>query len=155
MRVLVHARLAANHDIPEIQKLDRLTGLNLWSMESYRDLIEHDETFFQLAVSPNERELILGFVLASRYGDDFEILKIAVHPDHQGEGIGQLLLDQGIDQALASGCRSCFLEVRVGNERAIAFYRRNGFEPISSRKNYYVNPTEDALVMRKKLAVTG
>ena len=42
-----------------------------------------------------------------------------------------------------------FLEVRAGNEAAIGLYTHSGFQEIDRRKNYYHDPEEDAVVMRK------
>ena len=39
------------------------------------------------------------------------------------------------------------LEVRQSNEAALALYRKYGFEQSGRRKNYYDNPTEDALIL--------
>jgi ribosomal-protein-alanine N-acetyltransferase len=39
------------------------------------------------------------------------------------------------------------LEVRVGNETAIALYRRFGMAPVGVRPNYYPETGEDALIM--------
>ena len=53
---------------------------------------------------------------------------IAVHPDFRGQGIGQALLDAVADHARRLGCCKVTLEVRSDNERAMAAYRRAGFE---------------------------
>jgi ribosomal-protein-alanine N-acetyltransferase len=49
--------------------------------------------------------------------------------------------------ALELGSRHLTLEVRVGNEPAIALYRRFGMAPVGVRRNYYPETGEDALVM--------
>ncbi|GAB2585994.1 GNAT family N-acetyltransferase [Kribbella endophytica] len=54
--------------------------------------------------------------------------KLYVLPDHQGSGVGKALLDAAI-AALPSGTTELLLDVVVGNEKAIGFYRRNGFGP--------------------------
>lgn len=42
------------------------------------------------------------------------------------------------------------LEVRASNEPAVSVYRKLGFEEVGRRKNYYRNPKEDALIMRRE-----
>ncbi|GAB3820571.1 GNAT family N-acetyltransferase [Kribbella italica] len=54
--------------------------------------------------------------------------KLYVLPDHQGSGVGKALLDAAI-AALPPGTSELLLDVLVGNEKAIGFYRRNGFGP--------------------------
>jgi len=41
------------------------------------------------------------------------------------------------------------LEVRESNRPAIELYRSMGFAPVAVRRNYYSQPSEDALVFRK------
>ena len=39
------------------------------------------------------------------------------------------------------------LEVRASNHAAKRLYLRAGFQPLSRRRDYYLNPTEDALIL--------
>jgi ribosomal-protein-alanine N-acetyltransferase len=48
---------------------------------------------------------------------------------------------------LAHGARHLTLEVRVGNDPAIALYRRFGMAPVGVRPNYYPESGDDALIM--------
>ena len=54
---------------------------------------------------------------------DLELEGIYVVASHHGSGAGQGLLDAAI------GHRDAYLWMAVGNDRALAFYRRNGFTP--------------------------
>jgi ribosomal protein S18 acetylase RimI-like enzyme len=70
----------------------------------------------------------VGFLLAGPPRDERppaprQVWSLNVDPTHQGTGVAQRLLDEGLGQGPA------YLWVALGNERAIAFYRRNGFEP--------------------------
>jgi ribosomal protein S18 acetylase RimI-like enzyme len=53
---------------------------------------------------------------------------IAVDPEFRGRGIGRALLAAVQENARASGCCKVTLEVRSDNHRAMAAYRRAGFE---------------------------
>ena len=67
-------------------------------------------------------------------------------PGWQGRGLGAVLLLDLVHTALDRGARHLTLEVRVGNEPALALYARFGLAPVGVRRDYY--PTgEDALVM--------
>lgn len=138
-------------DIAAICGVEERCGLNVWSVQSYRNIIQSAESTFQVAWSREEPPRVVGFYLACAQDEEAQILKLAVEPERQREGIGGRLLLVGLQDALVRGCRRCFLEVRAGNERAIRFYRKNGFETVALRKNYYHNPREDALVMCKHL----
>ena len=61
------------------------------------------------------------------------------------------LLDAVARRARERGVRELFLEVRVSNNTARQLYQSYGFREVGRRRNYYMEPVEDALVMRKDL----
>ena len=81
---------------------------------------------------------ILGVGQGGRSGADHVVYKLYVHPEHRGRGLGPQLLAAITRQLPADADRLC-IEHFVANERAGAFYEREGFtvERIES------SPTED------------
>lgn len=79
--------------------------------------------------------------------DDVQIMAIATHPDHRCHGVGAALLTQLLAREAAAGARTTSLEVRAGNRPAIALYLRTGYAVIHTRRAYYADNGEDALVM--------
>jgi ribosomal-protein-alanine N-acetyltransferase len=79
--------------------------------------------------------------------DEAHVNNIAVAPAWQGRGLGAVLLADLVHTALDRGARHLTLEVRVGNEPALALYARFGLAPVGVRRNYYPVTGEDALVM--------
>ena len=79
--------------------------------------------------------------------DESHVNNIAVDPAWQGRGLGAAVLSDLVRTGLARGARHLTLEVRVGNEPAIALYGRFGLAPVGVRPNYYPETGEDALVM--------
>jgi len=69
-------------------------------------------------------------------------LTIAVVPSKRKHGVGQELLDALLERARADGVAAVSLSVEQGSP-AVAFYERNGFEPVAGRGN--------ALTMLKRL----
>ncbi|WP_232490257.1 GNAT family N-acetyltransferase [Neobacillus cucumis] len=55
---------------------------------------------------------------------------LAIHPDFRGKGISQKLFGLHKEEAIKQGCKQLFLEVIVGNDRAIHFYKKLGYEKI-------------------------
>lgn len=55
-------------------------------------------------------------------------IDIAVHPDYQREGIGQLLMDKMKEIARGKGFIKISLRVLSINQKAIRFYEKNGFK---------------------------
>ena len=79
--------------------------------------------------------------------DEAHITTIAVDPNLQGYGIGELLLLGLIDRAQQIGARWLTLEVRVTNKVAQSLYEKYTFKEMGVRRRYYSDNNEDALVM--------
>lgn len=77
-----------------------------------------------------------------------QLCKIAVDKNYQGQGYGKQLMTFMFDKVKAQ-CETIFLEVRESNQKAIAFYENFAFFKINKRKNYYVDPREDGIIMGK------
>jgi [ribosomal protein S18]-alanine N-acetyltransferase len=90
---------------------------------------------------------IVGFAGQMFIDDESHVNNIAVDPAWQGRGLGAALLVDLVHTALARGARHLTLEVRVGNDAALALYARFGLAPVGVRRNYYPVTGDDALVM--------
>jgi ribosomal-protein-alanine N-acetyltransferase len=85
-----------------------------------------------------------GLLLAA---GDGHITTVAVDPVWHRQGVATRMILALARTAVARGCTSLTLEVRVSNTGAQALYRRFGFVPAGIRKGYYQETNEDALVM--------
>src|SRR3954464_8021305 len=94
-----------------------------------------------------ELRSIVGYAGLWLMTDEAHITTIAVDPDFQGNGIGELLLVALIDRAKQIGARWLTLEVRVTNEVAQRLYEKYTFKEMGIRRRYYSDNGEDALVM--------
>jgi ribosomal-protein-alanine N-acetyltransferase len=83
--------------------------------------------------------------------DEVHLLNIATHPDRRRRGHGAALMDHMLAFARQRGCKYLTLEVRRSNSGAIALYERYGFEAVGVRRQYYVENSEDAIVMALEL----
>jgi len=89
--------------------------------------------------------------------DTADILNIGIDPDFKRQGYGTALLNHLIEELKKRNIGEILLEVRAGNKSAIQFYKRQGFEEISVRKNYYTKNSknqshiEDGIIMRIKI----
>ena len=89
----------------------------------------------------------IGYVIGRLIAPEAEIYRTAVLPEYRRRGIGYRLLSYALKTERGRGLECAFLEVREGNAAARALYRALGFSEYGKRKNYYKNPTEDAVVM--------
>jgi ribosomal-protein-alanine acetyltransferase len=92
-----------------------------------------------------------GFLVARRIASDIEILNLAVRPEARRRGMGSELLREAFAWGKSLGVNSALLEVRETNLAALQFYARHGFKAVGRRKQYYVAPAEDALVLKTTL----
>jgi len=91
-----------------------------------------------LTIAEDEHGAI-GFSLSRAVADEAELLLIAIDPERQGRGAGNLLLHHFMRAARAGGATRLHLEVRDGNP-AVHLYRRAGFVSAGRRRNYYKGP---------------
>ena len=94
-----------------------------------------------------EPSAIIGFAGMWLAFDEAHVTTIGVDPPHRGLGLGELLLLCMFDEAAARGANWLTLEVRVTNAAAQALYRKYGFTEHGTRKRYYSDNNEDALIM--------
>src|SRR5687767_9725316 len=90
---------------------------------------------------------IIGFAGMWLAFDEAHVTTIGVDPPHRGLGLGELLLLCMFDEAVERGANWLTLEVRVTNAAAQALYRKYGFTAHGTRKRYYSDNNEDALIM--------
>lgn len=98
-----------------------------------------------------ENNQVIAYLIFYTMGDEIEIARIAVLPEHRGKGYGKKLLDELFKYARENNTNQILLEVRGNNEAAISLYKNQGFENIGIRKGYYTNPLEDAIIMNKSI----
>lgn len=110
-----------------------------WSvLEFERMLADHHVTADGLFVA--RRAEPAGFVLSRRIGDEAEVLSVAIAPDLRGRSCGRPLIAGHIESLARVGVRRIHLEVEEGNVRALALYRRAGFQEVGRRVGYYLKP---------------
>jgi [ribosomal protein S18]-alanine N-acetyltransferase len=93
---------------------------------------------------------IVGFAVASRTGELAELESVAVSPPARRKGVGKALCQQVMDWS-RNGASELELEVRASSDGALALYRSLGFLEQGRRREYYRNPTEDAVLMAARL----
>jgi ribosomal-protein-alanine N-acetyltransferase len=79
--------------------------------------------------------------------EDSHVTTIAVHPDFRGRKLGEELLVHLLEEAIAARASWITLEVRESNTTAQRLYRKYGFTVVSTRRGYYSDNNENALVM--------
>ncbi|MFX1319437.1 MAG: ribosomal protein S18-alanine N-acetyltransferase [Promethearchaeota archaeon] len=138
-------------DFNQIMQIEFESFSDPYPLSLFRLIAENFTDLFLVAVQNGE---LLGYVVAEiEQQSDLRIghlLSIAVRKDKRRMGIGDELLSSIIGVLVEKGCEEVYLEVRVSNDGAKAFYRKQGFKKFWRTRKYY-NDGEDALVMRLPL----
>ena len=79
--------------------------------------------------------------------EEAHITNIAVTPEYRQKHVGEALLTTIIEECYKNMAKYITLEVRVGNKPAIGLYEKYGFKSLGTRKGYYQDNNEDALIM--------
>ncbi len=119
-----------------------------WSKESFITEYKNPQSIFKVAEFNDE---IIGYIIAKKILDEAEILSIAVKQSFRRRGIAEALLKELISTLKKEAVKVCYLEVRISNFSAINLYKKAGFRECGIRKNYYILPSEDALLMKIEL----
>ena len=141
-------RAADAADMEDILALEELCFRPPWTAASLAAERE-DPDGLLLAASRGGR--FAGFCLMHRAGDQAELYQIAVRPEERRNGTALALLRRAEAWARENGMTEAFLEVRASNAPAAGLYGKAGWRRLGVRKNYYVEPAEDAVLCGKEL----
>lgn len=134
---------ADESNLAEIVKMEADYFADNWSENSVNLQIENKKV---IVIKFGEN--ILGYCIFMIAADEGEILRIATRKNIRKAGLGKKLLTSVIYEMRECGVNDVFLEVRAGNESAIALYKSIGFEEIGIRKGYYKDNGEDARLFK-------
>jgi len=131
-------------DLPEVLVIEKASFQTPWSFALFSAEIKKHISVVRVA---KKNGMVVGYLCANIVMDEGHILNLAVHPEYRGRGIASRMIEEMLDIMRESNCKSVFLEVRFSNEEARKMYEKFGFCLLATRKNYYVSPVEDAVVM--------
>lgn len=134
--------------IAQIAALETQCFSDPWSETSVRSELSNPLSLWLVAEDGGK---VVGYVGSQSVAPEADVMNLAVAPEWRSRGIGRALMTALIAQLHSRGITALFLEVRVGNTPAQGLYRSLGFAEVGRRPKYYVNPTEDALILRKEL----
>ena len=132
-------------DVKDVLRIEQQSFSTTWPTNAfYQELHENKLAHYYVARAGDR---IVGYGGIWVILEDSHITTIAVSPEYRGRRYGELLLLHLLDQAMARGASWMTLEVRETNTVAQTLYRKYGFTTVSTRKGYYSDNNENALVM--------
>lgn len=117
-----------------------------WSKESLQGEIDNETSLFLSAVEDNK---VVGYIGMSIVLDEGYIFNVAVSENYRNKGIGSALINELVTYGKKNSFSFITLEVRESNQTARSLYSHFGFVKVGERKNYYSQPTENAVLMTK------
>ncbi len=144
--------------LKQVIELDNLCLGGLWTLAGYqRELASPNSSLLVISIpamladncqnSAAKTEKIVGIGCLWAILEEAHITILAIHPDYQGQGLGQLLLCNLLRDAVGRKLERATLEVRPSNQVALSVYRKFGFKIAGRRKGYYQKTGEDALIL--------
>ena len=144
-----YTKMEESH-VCQVAELEKLYFSDPWSENSVRSEVNNPLSLWIVAL---EDEQVVGYVGSQSVLGESDMMNIAVSIDYRGRRIATELVQKLIAQLRQNGNYQLTLEVRASNIPAINLYNKLGFAQVGRRPNYYHNPKEDALILRKEWEV--
>ena len=139
-------RLDGDQDLDGVLFVESESFTNPWTREMYAWELQNRSVCHIMVVRTRERPVV-GFCAFWLVVDEIHINNVAILPGFRGQGMGTALMTHVFAEARRLGARRATLEVRTSNEGARRLYERLGFYAAGTRRQYYTNPVEDALIL--------
>ena len=140
--------LRMNHShVAQVAQLETLCFHDPWSERSIAGELDNPLSTWLVCA---DGDAVLGYVGSQTVMGETDMMNVAVHPDARRHGIARRLILALVEELKQQGSHCLTLEVRASNQNAISLYQKLGFLQIGRRPNYYRNPKEDALILRKE-----
>ena len=147
---MIEIKTMTEDHVPQIAEMEKLCFSDPWSEKSVASELNNRLSLWLVAL---DGDTVAGYVGSQSVLDEADMMNIAVHPDYRRQGIGRDLVLALAEALQKKGIRGLMLEVRQSNAPAIALYEQLGFQQVGMRPNYYRNPKENALILRKELSL--
>ena len=135
--------MTADH-LDGVEALEKSCFSHPWLRQSLESELENEQSLFYAAVGDGR---VVGYIGMSFVLDEGHIYNVAVDEDHRKKGIGSALIRTLVTYCKKEGFAFLTLEVRESNTAARSLYQHFGFIKVGERKNYYSDPTENAVLM--------
>lgn len=133
-------------DIVAVVAIEKASYSVPWSETTFRGLLRRRDAELVVAATG---DTVIGFAVLWCVLDQAELGNVAVSREWRGRGVGERLVEEMVHRAARRNATEIFLEVRPSNTVARRLYERLGFGMVGRRRNYYQEPVEDALVLRR------
>jgi ribosomal-protein-alanine N-acetyltransferase len=141
-------RVQSDDDLSEVLAIERASFTNPWTWDMFRGEIQNGPVS-QIFVLRCEDRRVRAFCSVWLVEDELHVNNVAVDPEFRRQGLARALLAHVFSEAARRGAVRATLEVRRSNAAALRLYEEMGFVVAGVRRDYYVEPVEDALILWK------
>jgi len=135
--------LMTKKDVKAVALLEKECFLSPWTEETLLEETENPTAVFLVA---KNNDKTVGYIGANNILGEVFITNIAVTKSFRRMGVASLLLKTLIEKCREEKAQYLTLEVRKSNISAINLYKKFDFSKAGERRDFYSNPTEDALL---------
>lgn len=133
--------------VSQIAALEKICFSEPWSENSIASELSNPLSLWLVAEADGA---LAGYIGSQSVLGESDVMNVAVSPDYRRQGIGEALVLALVEELKKLGNHCLSLEVRLSNAPARSLYEKLGFAEVGRRPNYYRNPKEDALILRKE-----
>jgi len=144
---MIKTEIMAQRHVAKVSQLEKLCFSDPWSENSVASELENPLSLWIVAM---DGDVLAGYVGSQSVMGEADMMNLAVAPEYRRQGIACELVQVLVRTLKQNKVSSITLEVRVSNDQAISLYEKLGFVRTGLRKNYYRNPREDGLILRKE-----
>lgn len=133
--------------VAQVAALENICFSDPWSVRSIASELENPLSLWLVAL---DGEKVAAYIGSQSVLDEADMMNLAVAPLYRRQGVGERLVLALVDRLRSRGVCRLSLEVRNSNTPALALYTKLGFRQVGLRPNYYLEPREDARILRKE-----
>lgn len=133
--------------VPQVAALEQVCFSSPWSENSIAGELSNPLSLWLVAIEDGQ---LAGYVGSQSVMGESDMMNLAVDPAFRRRGAGRALVLALVEHLAQKGNHCLSLEVRASNAPALALYQGLGFAQVGRRPNYYRNPKEDGLILRKE-----
>jgi [ribosomal protein S18]-alanine N-acetyltransferase len=132
-------------DLSQIEMVENRSFAVPWSRQAFYNELVHNQFACYTVVTVDGQAI--GYCGCWLIFNEAHITNIAIHPDYRGRGLGEATLIYTMEKMKKLGAIKMYLEVRVSNRIAQSLYQKLGFIHAGTRRGYYHDNREDAMIM--------
>lgn len=144
--------------LEDISLIEQENFEDAWNVQMLKDTLSYDYNFIIVLLDEtitilNNESLpenvtyteLNGYLIGNLVSGESELLRIAIKDKFKSKGLSNLIMNTYLKYT-GDKASSYFLEVRSNNYIARKLYEKYGYQSIATRKNYYSNPVDDAVI---------